>query len=279
MTKGLICIDIDGTLTPVREQVSEKVVSYLQEKAQQGYRLLFITGRTYAWSVHLLKKLPFPYILASLNGAYVAKMPENRPLATNYIAFSKMALIEPLIHLEEVALILCTGPDQNEKSFLLSRYANDALKAHLKLRRAALSENWTEISDVNEIQLNHFAALRIFCIKSAAPKLQKMLMAVPEVQVAMMKDSYDDRFSLVTVTHSGASKGHAALFVAKHVGNSGPIIACGDDYNDIPMLEIADCKVVMNTAPEDLLKLADVIAPSAALDGLIDGIESALKRF
>ena len=279
MTKGLICIDIDGTLTPVREQVAQVVVEYLEGLVKTGYQLLFVTGRTHSWSVHLLKTLPFSYILASLNGAYIALMPENQTLLTHYIAFSKLSRIEPLVAKEEVALIICTGLDQDEKSFLYDRYADNALITHLEARKRALNENWVRSQDLHALQIEQCAALRIFCRRDTAPKLHKSLSTLSGVQVAMMKDSYDDQFSVVTVTDSGASKGLAALSVAEYIGNNGPIIACGDDYNDIPMLKIADCKVVMNTAPDDLQKLADIICPSAAENGLIYGLQEALKRF
>ena len=58
----------------------------------------------------------------------------------------------------------------------------------------------------------------------------------------------------------------------------GKVIAAGDDYNDEPMLEAADIKVVMATAPADLLSKADIIAPAASEDGIICGLEAAIAH-
>jgi hydroxymethylpyrimidine pyrophosphatase-like HAD family hydrolase len=61
-------------------------------------------------------------------------------------------------------------------------------------------------------------------------------------------------------------------------GERGKVIAAGDDYNDESMLKVADVKVVMATAPQDLLLKADVVAPAASEEGIIAGLEAAIAH-
>lgn len=276
MQKGLICIDIDGTLTHVRDSLSAKVSSFLEKLVQDGHSILFVTGRTYHWSLHLLKSLPFAYTLAVLNGSYVCLMPENQTIRRCYLKLDDLKTLIEKVNLDKTGLMICCGPDQGEKSFFLSRFADDTLIFHLQARKMALKENWTAINDVCDIQLESFAAVRLFCYAEDAVRLQK---ESAFLQSAMMKDSLNDRFCVVSVTHNGASKGSAAKFVSSHLENKGFVIACGDDYNDIPMFEAADVAVVMSTAPKPVQEYADVIAPSAERDGIIDGLQQALKAF
>jgi hypothetical protein len=58
------------------------------------------------------------------------------------------------------------------------------------------------------------------------------------------------------------------------------ILAIGDNWNDVSMLQAAGSAVLMDNAPEDLKTLARArnwrIAPSNCDDGVADAIESTL---
>ena len=87
--------------------------------------------------------------------------------------------------------------------------------------------------------------------------------------------------SILDILPAGCSKGAAILSLAA-VHNIDPtqILAIGDNWNDVSMLEIAGAAVLMANAPEDLKTLARArnwrIAPSNTADGVANTIESAL---
>ena len=65
-----------------------------------------------------------------------------------------------------------------------------------------------------------------------------------------------------------------AASIAKKLGISRKeIIACGDGYNDYPLLMAAGLKVAMGNAISDLKEIADYIAPPVQKDGVADVIE------
>ena len=51
------------------------------------------------------------------------------------------------------------------------------------------------------------------------------------------------------------------------------ITAAGDSYNDVPLLKAAGLRIAMGDAPDELLALADYIAPPVEEDGLAVAIE------
>ena len=57
----------------------------------------------------------------------------------------------------------------------------------------------------------------------------------------------------------------------------GPVIAAGNDHNDLSLLQAATIKIAMEDAPIPLTSIADIIAPLASKAGLIDGLEQALN--
>jgi hypothetical protein len=87
--------------------------------------------------------------------------------------------------------------------------------------------------------------------------------------------------SILDILPAGCSKGAAILsLAATHAIDPADILAIGDNWNDVSMLEIAGSAVLMENAPEDLKALARTrnwrIAPANNADGVAYTIESAL---
>jgi hypothetical protein len=104
-----------------------------------------------------------------------------------------------------------------------------------------------------------------------------------ERRLALQRTEYPGRdLSILDILPAGCSKGAAllALAAARKIDPS-QIVAIGDNWNDVSMLEIAGEAVVMANAPEDLKALALArgwkIGPSNRGDGVAEAIEAALK--
>jgi hydroxymethylpyrimidine pyrophosphatase-like HAD family hydrolase len=87
--------------------------------------------------------------------------------------------------------------------------------------------------------------------------------------------------SILDILPAGCSKGAAILSLAALRGiDPSQILAIGDNWNDVSMLEIAGSAVLMDNAPEDLKALARTrnwrIGLANTSDGVAEAIESAL---
>lgn len=277
-TKGLIAIDIDGTLTAVRDALAPEVIEYLQNVRAEGWKLLFVTGRTLDWSCKLLDNLPFDFYLSVFNGAYTLEYPKKTVIKKCFLPFERIFQVVNLVRNEDVGIAIYGAPDRFNKSFLYRNYASHVLVNHLLSRAKAVCETWSDIDSIMDLPTDSFASMRLFCLPHTAKKLGYLIEDATQLHAPMMKDSYDDCFAVVQVTHSDVSKGQALQHVLKHHGKMHKIIACGDDHNDISMLKEADVAVVMASAPCEVLQLADIIAPPAKENGIIQGIKNAINR-
>lgn len=275
--QGLIAIDIDGTLTAVRDALSPVVIDFLHTLVEEGWQLLFVTGRTVAWSLHLLEKLPFSYVFASFNGAYIVKMPECELIEKRFIAVKKLTPFVDIIKSRDAGMVVYGPPTDQRPYYFLPHYASQVVLHYLEARREALKEEWEEVVSVRDIPLQECAAVRLFALPEVAKEMSLDIEEKTSFHAPLMKDSFDARFSVVQVTHALVSKGHALESVFRYFGKVGRIIACGDDHNDIPMLKKADHRVVMATAPPEVLALADIIAPPAHELGIIEGLKRAIQ--
>jgi hypothetical protein len=100
--------------------------------------------------------------------------------------------------------------------------------------------------------------------------------------LTLHRTEYPDRdLSILDVLPAGCSKGAAilSLAAARNIDSS-EVLAIGDNWNDVSMLEIAGAAILMDNAPEDLKALARTrgwhIGPANHADGVAEAIESAL---
>jgi hydroxymethylpyrimidine pyrophosphatase-like HAD family hydrolase len=113
-----------------------------------------------------------------------------------------------------------------------------------------------------------------------------------EAEAALHRTEYPERdLSIVDILPAGCSKGHALLDLARERGvPREEILAIGDNWNDVSMLEAAGSAVLMANAPDDLKEVATrrgwgvgahhledgvAIAVEAALDGVVEQLPMA----
>ena len=96
--------------------------------------------------------------------------------------------------------------------------------------------------------------------------------------VTLTKDMLKPSVTVAQVTPKGVDKG-SALDDVLHILPKKPcwIIGCGDDYNDIPLLERAHHKIVMSDAPKEVLAMADQVADVAEAGGLYKALKLLFK--
>jgi hydroxymethylpyrimidine pyrophosphatase-like HAD family hydrolase len=100
--------------------------------------------------------------------------------------------------------------------------------------------------------------------------------------ITLHRTEYPARdLSILDILPAGCSKGAAILALAAAQGiDPAQILAIGDNWNDVSMLEIAGTAVLMDNAPEDLKALARtrnwLIGHANTNDGVAEAIEQVL---
>ena len=79
---------------------------------------------------------------------------------------------------------------------------------------------------------------------------------------------------MVDFTHAAATKATAVARYAGLVGiEPSQIIAAGDSFNDLPLLQACGLRIAMGNAVPELKAIADYVAPSVDEDGLATAID------
>ena len=269
----MIAVDLDGTLLGANGRCSARNLSALRAAEDAGVLVAIATGRRHCYALHVLRELGLrdDTILVSSNGAVV------RDFASHLIERTLMdpATAEWLCgHLDEFrnALVITfdrVGPDGEDARGALVVEEFDDLQASIA--------HWMRN---NERYIEHVRPIEE-CLRGEAP-IQMMLCgtvermrraeahmaAHPNVagigatkagsQITLNRTEYPARdLSIADILPAGCSKGAALLRLAAAHGFCGAeIMAIGDNWNDLSMLEIAGFPVLMGNAPADLQAMA-----------------------
>lgn len=286
--RGTIALDIDGTLTTGSHDVPERTTEYLARLAKEGWLFIFVTGRTFSSGYKALKHLPFPYYFAVQNGALILEMPSQRIVAKKYLDRSIFLEMDAICSKHSTDFVVYAGFEHEDHCYFRPHHFSPSLLDYLQRRVKTYEETWHPLTSYSDMALDLFPSVKCFgplpSAKELASKIEQRLgLHVPVIRDPFSwgvengsKSSLD--YYVVQATHPQISKGQALLDFLEIAGRKGKVIAAGDDYNDISMFSVADVAVVMATGPEDMLKNADIIAPSAAEEGIITGLEAAIKK-
>lgn len=271
---GLIALDIDGTLTCDHDEIPAEVMAFLEDCVAEGFDLIFITGRSYPRTVPMIK-MKTPFYLAVQNGAQCFHLPTGELIFDNFLEPEMLPYLDQICRDEPTGmLVFDQATDQDICYFRESDFSRD-LFDYLQRRKKAFHETWIEVEEFPE---KRFPAVKYFGFLDSLERICGHIHRHGlKVDAPIIRDPFGEGHYVAQVTAHGVNKGDALLRFARHRKNGGPLIAGGDDYNDLAMLQSADVRVVMSGAPQELLDLADIVAPPVKELGIIEGLKKAIS--
>jgi hydroxymethylpyrimidine pyrophosphatase-like HAD family hydrolase len=276
--KGVIALDIDGTITADAHILDPKIVEIFSHLDQEGWKFIFLTGRPFQWSYRTLEPLTFSYALAVQNGALLLEMPSKKVISRKYLSSALLPSLEDLCRAFFTDFVIYSGFENDDWCYYRPSHLPSSILAYVLERSTYLGEKWEPLSTFSHLPVSSFSSIKFFAKEKEAFCLSQHIMKNLNLPAPPNRDPFNPDYFVVQVTHAEATKG-GVLKEFIHLNKvSGPIIAAGDDYNDQSMLQEADVKIVMANAPSDLLKSADIIAPPASKMGIIQGLTEAIHR-
>ncbi|MBA3602488.1 MAG: HAD family phosphatase [Parachlamydiaceae bacterium] len=274
--KGIIALDIDGTITNHHTHLQLEVRTFLKALSEDWF-VVFISGRTFTWGYEVLQHLDFPYYLAVHNGAVVFHMPSKEIVLKTLVPVNSLPDIDLLFDDLLDDYILYPESEGQPICFYRPKRFSKGILNYFKGRSETFQEKWIPVEDFKNLPFEDFFALKYFGSFEHSLKVASRLES-KNLHAPIIKDPYDVDVYIIQATHCDVTKGSALEHLKSLLLPHGITIAAGDDNNDASMLAFADVKVVMATAPEYLLKIAHVIAPPASEMGIISGLKDAINR-
>ena len=245
----LIGIDVDGTLLDSRGHLPPANRDAIFEAVAAGIHVALVTGRSYPFARPVADTLPESITLIVSSGAVERSMEGTvlaRRLLDRRIAASVLEATRP--HRDHAALVF-DRDEANQIIFETMDWEHPGRKAYWLRNQHLIGQavplEGALVEDPVEVMFNGAAAaMRLLT--------EALRQDAGEFAVALTEYVHRD-FSLVDVTAPTATKGHALAWRAEQLGlQRGEVMAVGDNFNDLEMLEYAGTPVVMANAVEGL---------------------------
>ena len=267
----LLVLDIDGTIAGMSNQISPKVQQAIEAAKVKGVQVAIATGRMYQSALRFHQQIGSSLPLVAYQGALI-----KDPLS------QKIHQHQPLN--QKIALQLLDYFDRPEVRSTISVhcYIDDLLYI-----RELTPESQAYVERVGVAPQVH-ADLRPFVSGTAPTKI--LALSKDEGAIEHLMEAIASRYSptelyltrsnstFLEAANPGANKGVGVRYLAEELLGltAANVMALGDNFNDIEMLEYAGIGIAMGSAPAPLKALAHWVAPDVESDGAATAIEKFL---
>ena len=274
-TIRLLVTDIDGTLLNPGFRISEGDLSALQAAHKSGIEIILATGRRHDYALPVAQELGIPVWMISSNGALIRSSAGETFYADRLPAATAGKLIHYMDEFRGHAVLTFDRPAQG--ALVLERVDD----LHRSIARW-IQSNSAHIQYVIPLEdaLTEDPIQAMYCGSvSRMETLQNRLKQADFLdEITVMRTQYDVRdLCILDILNRECSKGHALRRWAEHHGiPREQIMAIGDNYNDLEMLEYAGLPVIMGNASEELKQSGWPVTASNAENGVAAALEKVL---
>lgn len=264
MDKKLLVLDLDGTLTNSRKEVTSATRTAVLDMLSRGHKCMLASGRAISGIAPIAEELDFGnyggYILA-FNGGKIMNY------LTKEIIYQQTVPHEFLSTLDDFALKHNCG--------LITYHDKELVSANI-IDKFITMESGIEHLPIHEVDnLAGYVDFPIYkCIMTADSDHAAKCEIILRNLIGDQLDVYRSDPFFIEIVPKGVDK---AASIAKMLPILGikreDCIACGDGFNDIGMIKFAGIGVAMGNAQQVVKDAADVITLSNDEDGIVPVIE------
>ena len=265
MNYRLIAIDLDGTFLDEDSKISPRNKRAVREAAKRGVMITVSTGRMYRTSLPYVREL---------------ELNTDWPMINYHGALIKTTESGKVLHYRPVknSLAAAIADYAEEQGYHVNAFIDDRLyiEAENEFSRYYQSIADVELEAVGKLapflkqRGEDTAKLTIINWNGRIGDIEKdLLTRYGDKIVALQSLPY-----FLEITDRRATKGQALHWLASRLGiGPGEIIAFGDSYNDLDMIQFAGLGVAMANARPEVRQAADLITASNTEDGVAKVIE------
>jgi Cof subfamily protein (haloacid dehalogenase superfamily) len=263
MEYKLVAVDMDGTLLTPELEISKDTVETINKVIKKGAMFILSTGRMYLAAMPFAKLLALDVPIITCNGALIKCSKTGKVYDIKII--SKEYSLKIIKYCEDYGLSVSIY--REDDIFIKKDSQNLDIHMQLDHARPQVVDDFDSLLDGSII--------KIMFSSSNKHSLDKHTRILND----LYKDKLNFYFSLphfVEIVHKNANKRNALQDLAlKFNIKREEIIAIGDNFNDMDMIQYAGLGVAMGNAPKYLKEVADFVTHSNDEDG----VRHVLERF
>ena len=247
MAIRLIAVDLDGTLLNNKLEISQANRQALAAASERGVRIAITTGRRFHSARPLVDSLPCPITLVTSNGAMVRTL-SGEVLHRNFLPReAAVQVLEAAIDYRPYAVALFDTPGRGQVMMQQNASLEGPLRWYLKTAREYL----LQVLDLAAALPDDPIQVMFGGAPAFLGPLEHLLRASAagrHVQLTWTK-YFERNISLLDVMNLGCSKASGLKWLLDQTGcEPSEVMAIGDNYNDLDMLQMAGFPVMMGNS-------------------------------
>jgi HAD superfamily hydrolase (TIGR01484 family) len=272
----LVVCDLDGTLLRSGGILSDYSRTTLQALTAAGVALTVATARSLPAITALLAGVEFPLPVIELGGSYLSDAATGRHVSRHSLDRATAAKLVAAVLAAGLEPALTTWDGRADRLHH-GDLADEGAAWYVDEKRKYGDPRLRHSPDFGRVAREEDVALVRFAVRrDREPDALKLLadLGSAGTTVQSYPIGYLPGWVEFAVHSARADKGQAVLALRDRHALTGPVVACGDHLNDLPMFAVADRRVAPANAHPDILALAtDVVGPNDE-----DGVARFLAR-
>lgn len=269
----LIVTDMDGTVLGENHQITDENKNALKEAEKMGIKVVFATGRFHDSAKGHVNFLENIMPIISSNGSIIKHPITDEVLYSNFIDTDICLKIMDILGKYNFRYQVYT----DEKIF--QRYETEEEMQFMKDFIAKNFSDKTEITFKKDLRedVKNSRVLKFNIMEMEKPELlDKARVDLQFVNNIEITSSWKNNLEIMS---EGNHKGKAVEYLSNLLEiDREHIMAFGDNYNDLPMIEFAGTGVAMGNAEEDVKNIANYITDSNENSGVAKAINKLVLQ-
>jgi Cof subfamily protein (haloacid dehalogenase superfamily) len=272
MSLKLVAIDLDGTLLSPEKQISKENIQSIWKTQNQGHIVMICSGRAPEDIKQILQKYGLTCPIAGSNGSVVevdSKIIQNVSMDPEDVVYTAQKLDDA-----EIPYYLYTNqgifaPDNwpNRVVELTRNIENlpaDFRRIAEKPQQSNLIKYFTHYNDV--LIKDNLNVNKIFILAFDTQIKKEVISSLSQVSNIIITSSGPYNIEIMHKTgHKGNGLKSIADYYSIPLANT---VAIGDNFNDIPMLEMAGLSIAMGNADYQVKNICDCITLTNSKHGV-----------
>ncbi|KOO46272.1 Cof-type HAD-IIB family hydrolase [Priestia koreensis] len=268
MEYKMIVLDLDDTLLRDDQTVSPRTKEALMKAQEAGVKVVLASGRpTYGmeWVAEELQLEKYGSFILSFNGAKIINCRTKEELFSSTLSPKTVKHLYELSQRENVGIHTYVG---NE---IFTEVENP------------YSDIESDLTGLPVKIVDHFAeavtepVVKVLMLEEAEKlaKVEETLQKELEGELSVMRS----KPFFLEFTEAGVTKGTSLHQLITELGiKQEEVIAMGDSYNDLAMIEFAGLGVAMGNAPDDIKEIANYVTDTNMNDGVAKVVEDFILK-
>ena len=268
MTRKALVLDIDGTLTNSKKEITPGTKAAIQEIMEMGHKVVLASGRPtpgmrrYEQELELEK---YGSYLLSFNGARVVECRSGEIVYQRILPLTFLPKLYRFAKENGCGLITYLGSE------IISAFESDEyVELEAKINRLPIRrvENFLGFVDFD---INK-------CLMTAEPEKAAILEKQLQEMFGEHLSIYRSEPFFIEIRPKNVDKATSLKEMLKVIGiKREDTICCGDGFNDISMIKYAGVGVAMGNAQPAVKEIADYITATNDEDGLVQVINTFVR--